>query len=200
MKRFILIIPLLVLAFVFINARDIRRRDNKPYLNRFLRKLSKAPQKYQERINNIYGDAKFEIYQLKIPRRWYPSDKFKYIRATLLGETVNLFRQIAYSPRPNSYFYNGEVLKNEKNRERTRYGNVSVTYQNKQASGEIVLGNKIAKIVTLAPNTFALVEIKKPDQYKCGLSHIDVEKKEPKYQKGIIIFDQSKRPKKEARR
>ena len=166
----LIILTFMISAVLFVNINDISNiKDQKPNLNDYITKIEDVPYRWKKRLNSLKGVVNYEVYKLKIPDGWFPSDQFKYMQANLLGEKVNLFRQYANEPRSGSFFYSGEILRSEKGRERTRYGNVSVTFKNNHAAGEIYMGNRYAKIVTLASNIFALAEYKSPPEYTCGL-------------------------------
>lgn len=166
----LIIFVFIISSIIFVNINDISTTENKkPNLNDFLTRIENTPNRWRKRLDKMKGVINYEVYKLKIPDGWFPSDQFNSIQAYLLGEKINLFRQYANEPRSGSYFYNGEILRAEKGRERTRYGNVSVTFQNNHVAGEIYIGNRYAKIVTLDSNIFALAEYATPPEYICGL-------------------------------
>ena len=154
---------IITLSVVFLNAGK-NDGEKKLSLNSFLIKQKRLKPEWLKIIKAETNVKNFEVFQLKVPRKFIPDDRFKLLSANLMGERFDLFRQLANSPRKNSYYYSGELL-NENSRERV--GIASITYQRGVASGHIKLRDKYARVIGLGKNVFALVEYYDQPNYEC---------------------------------
>ena len=168
------------------------QKSNLPFLNSYFTKLNKVPwylrEKIKSKIETKDGVINYELYKLnRLPLGWRPSDNLKHMHAELLGVDFDLFRQQAYEPREDSYYYFGNVLKTGS---RIIYGDISVTYQRGYAKGVVRVGGKYMSIITLEEDLFALVERKEPT-FICGNDNSKETVKKSQQDLRDIIFNEN---------